>query len=190
MCGNGLRCVALLAVRRGWVEGPTVIVDTAVGPLPATVHTDGLVRALVGEPDVAGAPIHLGGVEVHPITVGNPHGVVFVEDPDDVEVDVLGPLIENDPHFAGGANVEFVAVSGFGSIRARIWERGVGETLASGTGSTAAAYAAVQYRDVETPCAVHLPGGILTIELEGSKAWMIGPANVVYHGKMEPDQLT
>jgi len=181
MCGNGLRCVAKLAVHRGWV-GHAMLVDTAVGPLPATVLDDGNVRALVGEPDVAGAPLMIGGTEVHPISVGNPHAVVFVDDPDAVDVATVGAAIERDEHFPHRANVEFVAVTGLTSVRARVWERGVGETLASGTGSTAAAYAAVQYRDVEAPCAVHLPGGVLTIDLEGVEAWMEGPATIVFDG--------
>ena len=145
---------------------------------------DGTVRALVGTPEVVGAPANVAGVDVHRIAVGNPHAVVFVDDPDTVPVGDLGPAIENDPLFPNRANVEFVAISGLGSVRARIWERGVGETMASGTGATAAAYGAIQYHDVEAPVAVHLPGGILTIELEGSEAWMRGPANVVYEGRL------
>lgn len=185
MCGNGLRCVAALAVRRNWVAGHSMFVDTAVGPLPAVVNEDGTVRALVGEPEITDAPFSIGGVEVHPVGVGNPHAVVFVDDPDEVDVASLGPEIEHEARFPNRANVEFVAVTGLGSIRARIWERGVGETLASGTGATAAAYAAVQYLDVEAPCVVHLPGGALTIDLEGIEAWMVGPANLVYEGRID-----
>jgi diaminopimelate epimerase len=182
MCGNGLRCIAALAVQRGWVLGHSMFVETAVGPLPAVVNEDGSVRALVGEPEIADAPFVIAGLEVHPIAVGNPHAVVFVDEPDDVDLATLGPRIERDERFPNRANVEFVTVTGLGSIRARIWERGVGETLASGTGGAAAAYAAIQYQDVEAPCVVHLPGGVLTVDLEGADAWMVGPANVVYEG--------
>ncbi len=184
MCGNGLRCLARLAVLRGWVEGSSLIVDTAVGPMPATVLDDGSVRALVGEPEVTAGPREIAGHAVHPISVGNPHGVVFVDDPETVDLAVVGPQIEHDEFFPDRANVEFVTVEGLASIRARIWERGVGETMASGTGSTAAAYAAIQYREVEAPCTVRVPGGSLTIELEGAQAWMVGPANVVYEGRV------
>ena len=185
MCGNGLRCVVRLAHDRGWLDGTKVMVETAVGDLPAEVRDDGQVRALVGTPDLAGAPMEIAGVRVHPVAVGNPHAVVFVDDPDDVDVAVVGPRIETDDHFPHRANVEFVAVSGMSGIRMRVWERGVGETLASGTGATAAAYAAVQYRDVEAPVRVELPGGVLTIELEGSEAWMVGPAVSVFTGRLE-----
>ncbi len=184
MCGNGLRCLARLAVLRGWVDGDSLTIDTAVGPMPATVLDDGTVRALVGEAEVAGGPMDIADHRVYPIRVGNPHGVVFVDDPDTVDVAAIGSRIEHDAAFPDRANVEFVAVEGLGRIRARIWERGVGETMASGTGSTAAAYAAIQYRDVETPCVVMLPGGRLTIELEGSRAWMVGPAAVVFEGRV------
>jgi diaminopimelate epimerase len=184
MCGNGLRCLARLAVLRGWVDGASLVVDTAIGPMPATVFDDGSVRALVGEPEVVTGPIEIAGHLVHPINVGNPHAVVFVDDPEAVDVAAVGPRIERDETFPDRANVEFVAVEGMGHIRARIWERGVGETMASGTGATAAAYAAIQYRDVEAPCAVTLPGGTLAIELEGAQAWMVGPANVVFEGRL------
>ena len=123
-------------------------------------------------------------MHVHPISVGNPHAVVFVDDPAEIDRATVGPRIGRDPYFTDRANVEFVAIEGLGTIRARIWERGVGETPASGTGCTAAAYAAIQYRDVEAPCVVHVPGGTMAIELEGPQAWMIGPANVVYEGTL------
>ena len=184
MCGNGLRCLARLAVMRQWIDGSSMIVETASGPLPATVLADGTVRALVGTPEIAGAPIEIGGMRVHRVAVGNPHAVVFVDDPEVVDVATLGPLIETDDHFPRRTNVEFVAVAGLEHIRMRIWERGVGETLASGTGATSAAFAAVQYRDVEAPVQVDLPGGRLAIELEGAEAWMVGPAHVVYEGRI------
>jgi diaminopimelate epimerase len=185
MCGNGLRCLVRLAHDRGWLGGRHVIVETAAGDLPAEVLEDGLVRALVGEPEVAETPFDLAGVRVHPVRVGNPHAVVFVDDPVSVDVTGLGPRIERDDAFPNRTNVEFVAVTGLDRIVMRIWERGVGETLASGTGATAAAYGAVQFQDVEPPVRVELPGGVLTIELEGARAWMVGPANVVYEGRIE-----
>lgn len=184
MCGNGLRCLVRLAHDRGWLGGRSVVVETAAGDLPAELRDDGLVRALVGEPEVAAAPFDLAGVRIHPVRVGNPHAVVFVDDPGTVDLAGLGPRIERDDAFPDRANVEFVAVTGLERIAMRIWERGVGETLASGTGATAAAYAAVQFHDVEPPVRVELPGGVLTIELEGAQAWMVGPGNRVYDGRI------
>lgn len=186
MCGNGLRCLAKLAVARGWVEPHDITIATAMGDLPAQVLADGTVRALVGSPVVSGPPAERAGVAtVHPISVGNPHAVVFVADPDATDVENLGPLIESDELFPDQTNVEFVTIEGPDRIRMRIWERGVGETMASGTGATAAAFAAVTYRDVTAPVTVSLRGGRLVVEFENGAAWMIGPANVVFNGRVD-----
>lgn len=184
MCGNGLRCLAALAVGRGWVDRPVLMVATDAGLLPAEVLGDGRVRARVGEPSTAGHPFLLGGLLIHPVTVGNPHAVLFVDDPEGAPVVTIGPEIERLERFPSGANVEFVAVTGPDTIAMRIWERGVGETMASGTGAAAAAYAAGRYRDVVSPVRVSLPGGEMVIEFSEGAAWTIGPANVVYEGRL------
>ena len=185
ICGNGLRCVARLAVERGWVDGSDVVVVTAVGPHPATVNPDGTVRALVGRP-VKGRVERLtvAGVDVHPLSVGNPHAVRFVPDPAEAPVAELGRVIATDPMFPSGTNVEFVTVDSADTIRMRIWERGVGETPGSGTGATAAVFAAQQYCDGGNDVVVSLPGGHLRIELAGDEAWMTGAANIVFSGAL------
>lgn len=184
MCGNGLRCLARLAFDRGWLAGRDVVVETAAGDLPATVREDGLVRALVGRPHLVGEPFDFRGVRAHPIGVGNPHAVVFVVDIDEVPVGDLGPALERHDAFPDRSNVEFVEIIDEGHVAVRIWERGVGETQASGTGATAAAYAATVYEGVGSPIAVTLPGGLLTIELEDGAAWMTGPGRVVFEGSV------
>jgi len=183
MCGNGLRCVAMLARRRGWVNDGPMEIETAVGPLGAEVLDNGLVRALTGHPKKGAVDsIDVAGVTVRPVTVGNPHAVVFVDDPLTAEVQELGPRIERDPSFPEGTNVEFVKVESGSRIRMRIWERGVGETMASGTGATAAAFAAALYQGTQSPVEVLLPGGILVVELVDAEAWVTGPGNFVYSG--------
>ncbi len=186
MCGNGLRCVALHAYDRGWVNTNEFMVETAMGDMPAQVLAGGLVRALVGEPQLTGPPIEFEDVMLHPVGVGNPHAVIFVDDPADAAVDVLGPRVEMDSRFPHRTNVEFVTTRGSDAIEMRIWERGVGETMASGTGATAGAFAAVNYRGVTAPVTVAVPGGELVIEFDGAKAWMVGPATAVYTGTIEP----
>ena len=184
MCGNGLRCLARLAVNRGWVTSNEMVVETAAGDLPATVRPDGLVRALVGTPRLAGDPFEAGGVLVHPVRVGNPHAVVFVDDADGAPVDVLGPILEHHETFPDRANVEFVQPLDRASIRMRVWERGVGETMASGTGATAAAFAAMTYREAGSAVSVDLRGGELRIDIVDGLAWMTGPGRAVFTGTL------
>ena len=107
-------------------------------------------------------------------------------DPDVLEpVADLGPRIEHHSRFPQRANVEFVAPVEAGRIRMRIWERGVGETPASGTGATSAAFAALRYRNVAAPVRVGLPGGEMVIDFDGDQAWMTGPGRIVYEGVIE-----
>lgn len=185
MCGNGLRCIARLAVQRGWVDNEPMEIETAVGPLGAEVLEDGRVRALMGHPKRGDVDsLEVAGVSVRPVSVGNPHAVLFVDDPFLADVAELGPQIERDPLFPNGTNVEFVKVESGSRIRMRIWERGVGETMASGTGATAAAYAAALYEGAQSPIEVLLAGGSLTVELVDDEAWVTGPANFVFTGSV------
>ena len=184
MCGNGLRCVAKLGYQRGWVSSPRFVVETAVGDHEVTVYDD-FVRAFVGKtfPFRTGT-LNVAGHEVHPFAVGNPHAVMFVDDVDEAPVDSVGPEIENDAMFPNRTNVEFVQLMDDGSIRARVWERGVGETPASGTGATASAYVAHTVGGFAIPIAVELPGGTLIITFDDEGAWMEGPAEIVFSGTL------
>ncbi len=185
MSGNGLRCVARLAYDRGWVTSRRFIVETAVGDHEVTVK-DGSVVGFVGVPNpFRTGTLTVGNHEVHPFAIGNPHAVLLVDDVDEAPVATVGPEIENDPLFPNRTNVEFVEVLEEGGIKARIWERGVGETRASGTGATAAAYIAHTIAAVEIPVTVYLPGGTLTITFDDAGAWMEGPAQVVYAGTLD-----
>jgi diaminopimelate epimerase len=111
----------------------------------------------------------IAGLDVIPVSVGNPHAVV-VGDPDDVPL--IGPLLETHPRFPQRTNVQVVRVERPGEVTARVWERGVGETAASGT--SAVAVAAATHEDGEV--VVHFPGGDLRVRLEGRSAWLTGPA--------------
>lgn len=186
MCGNGLRCVARLAHQRGWVNDGPMEIETAVGPLGAELLDTGLVRALMGYPKPGAVEsIDVAGVTVRPVSVGNPHAVLFVDDPLMAAVGELGPRIERDPQFPEGTNVEFVKVETGSRIRMRIWERGVGETMASGTGATAAAFASALYQGSQSPVEVLFPGGTLVVELVGAEAWVTGPGNFVFSGTVD-----
>lgn len=186
MCGNGLRCVALIAVESGMVPGSALVVRSAVGDHPATVLPGGIVRAFVGEPHAFRTEeLNVSGHTVRPIGVGNPHAVLFIDDVDAADVPGMGSVIEHDAIFPDGANVEFVELGEGSRIKVRVWERGVGETLASGTGATAAAFSAKETVQLGDSVTVELPGGELLIEFDDAGAWMTGPASIVFRGSFD-----
>ncbi len=186
MCGNGLRCVALIAVEHGIVDGPSLTVRSAVTDHPATVSPDGIVRAFVGVPHAFRTEeLLVAGHSVRPVGVGNPHAVLFVDDVDEAAVEEIGSTIERDAIFPDGSNVEFVELEENDRIKVRVWERGVGETQASGTGSAAAAFAGRAAHDLGDAVTVALPGGELLIEFDEAGAWMTGPAAIVYRGTFD-----
>jgi diaminopimelate epimerase len=182
MCGNGLRCVARLAWMRGMVPAPDFVVETPVGDRPVAVRPDGTVRALLGAVSTEGNATEVLGALIHPVTMDNPHAVLWVDDPAHAPVDTLGPQLEADA--PNGVNVEFATVVAPDRIRLRVWERGVGETLACGTGAAATAYLAHFQGVVGSRVTVELPGGELVVDLDGNQAWIEGPAEVVFEGSV------
>lgn len=181
MCGNGLRCVARLAHDRGWVTADVFTVETAVGAREARIGPQTTVQ--VGVPEgLEQGPVEIAGVVAQRVDVGNPHAVVFVEDPADLAVDDLGSRLGTDALFPNGANIEFAAVRGENLIELRVWERGVGETLACGSGAAAAVAVAHGLGRVGPTATVRLPGGDLVVTLDERGAWLTGPANYVFEG--------
>ncbi len=185
MCGNGLRCVARYAVDRGWTDGGTFVVETPVGPRQAMVDGDDITVEL-GPFELAGSSVIVGGLELVSVSVGNPHAVTMVTDPAEAPVSEQGRVIEHHHLFPAGTNVEFASVRDPETIQLRVWERGVGETLACGSGAAAAVAVARQRGEVGDRVTVQLPGGSLLVELRGGDAWLTGPANTVYRGTL-PD---
>lgn len=177
MCGNGLRCAARYAYDRGWVGTPEFVVETAVGPRRVRVG-DGMVEAELGPIRVTGEAAH-DGHRLTLVEVGNPHAVVFVDDPLQVDVSRLGSSIESG--FPGGLNVEFVHVAPDG-LAMRVWERGVGETMACGTGM-AAAVAAARQEDGRA-VRVTVPGGTGSVTIRDGVAWITGPAEYSFRGSV------
>lgn len=186
MCGNGLRCVARFAYDREWTDGREFVVSTAAGDLPVRILRNG-VRAFLGRPVPGVAPsMDIEGLHVLPLDMGNPHAVVLVEDTAAAPVGSLGPIVEHDEAFPDRTNVEFVAVKGRHTIQVRTWERGVGETLACGTGAAAAAVIAHREGLIDANTTVELLGGELHIEVGDAGVWSEGPANYVFEGTI-PD---
>ena len=166
MSGNGTRIAGAWLMERTGHDVATV----RVGPrsVPVRRTDDGLYESELGEV-VVGARETVEGIEFTPVDVGNPHAVVL-DDP--ARLDELGPLLETHPHFPNRTNVQVARLDGPGEVTARVWERGVGETTASG--SSAVAVAAATHGDGEV--LVHFPGGDLRVRLRDGRASLTGPA--------------
>lgn len=180
MCGNGLRCVARYAYDVGWASGPTFSIRTPAGVRGVRVG-DSLVEAEMGRPTVQGTRTLQGGDYVL-VDMGNPHAVRFVDDPASADVAGIGSGLQTE--FSNGANVEFVARHGPG-VSMRVWERGVGETLACGTGMAAVAAVASERFGLNSPVEVSVPGGQASVDIRDGVAWIIGPAEYSFRGSVE-----
>lgn len=166
LSGNGTRIAARWLASRTGAE--RVVVRTGTRRVTARMLAADDVETAMGPVEVA-PPQLVAGVEVVRVRVGNPHAVVRA---DPGELEQLGPLLVDDPAFPEGTNVEVVRVDACGEVTARVWERGVGETAASGTGAIAAAAATHDAGEVT----VHFPGGDLLVRLDGGVAILTGPA--------------
>ena len=169
MSGNGTRIAA------AWLMSRTGSSEARVHVGPRTVAVrrteDGLYESELGPVEV-GAPELVDGIELVAVSVGNPHAVV-TGDPS--RIGELGPLLEVHPRFPERTNVQVARIERPGEVTARVWERGVGETAASGT--SAVAVAAATHGDGEV--VVHFPGGDLRVRLAGGRAWLTGPAEPI-----------
>jgi diaminopimelate epimerase len=168
MSGNGARIAAAWLARK--TGTPDVTLRVGERDVSATVAGDDVtleVRGVeVGEPEA------IDGIEFTPVSVGNPHAVVR-HDPADIRR--LGPRIENHPRFPQRTNVQLVRVEGEHDLTVAVWERGAGETTASGTSAIAAAAAAIANGWCTSPITVHMPGGDLLVELDSDRARLTGP---------------
>ncbi|MBW3618890.1 MAG: diaminopimelate epimerase [Actinobacteria bacterium] len=211
MCGNGVRVVAKHVVDHGLVtpRGDTVVVGTRAGDKPVTVHRgpDGLVAAvtvdmgppildptdvpfLAEDPGAVSEPFPIGDttLEVSAVSMGNPHAVTVVDDVTTAPVRSLGPAVEVDGRFPKHTNVEFAEVVSDHEVRLRVWERGVGETAACGTGACATVVALQRRGLVGTAVDVHLPGGVLAVRYDPQthpSVHMTGPAVEVGSGTLD-----
>jgi diaminopimelate epimerase len=202
-CGNGIRCFAKYVYERGKTTKTDFVIETLGGPNRVQLKTeDGrvvAVRSNMGKPRFDRAEIPMIGpagrvieevleladttVKVTCVNVGNPHAVVFVEDATKVPLEKLGPQIENHPKFPQRTNVEFVNVLDRQNIVMRIWERGSGVTMASGSGACGAALASMITDRTDRRVNVHLVYGALAIEWAGDGfVYQEGPAAEVYIG--------
>jgi diaminopimelate epimerase len=199
MCGNGVRVVGKYLGDRGHVAGAFDL-ETRAGVKHLELHVDdrGLVDRVtvdMGSPELEedDRKLDVDGrvVTATCLSMGNPHAVVFVDDVDAAPVTTLGPLLERHPAFPAGTNVEFAQVTGGDvHLRQRTWERGVGETLACGTGACAVAVAATVRGLAGGPLTIQLRGGRLELDwTPGGTVRMTGPAREVASGTLAPDLL-
>ncbi len=166
MSGNGTRIAAAWHMSRTGSAQARVHVGSRTVAVRRT--DDGLYESELGLVQVEATEV-VDGVELTPVSVGNPHAVV-VGDPE--RIGELGPRLEGHPRFPERTNVQVARVDRSGEVTARVWERGVGETTASGTSAVAVAAATHGDGDV----LVHFPGGDLRVRLAGGRAWLTGPA--------------
>jgi diaminopimelate epimerase len=200
-CGNGVRCLVAWLARDGAVARGRVQLDGPAGPVECEIAADGRVRVAMGVPRFdpaavpfdapADAPLHaveIDGqrVELGVASMGNPHAVLEVADTATAPVATLGPCLERHARFPQRANVGFAQVLAHDAIRLRVFERGVGETLACGSGACAAVAVLARRGRVGTRVAVTLPGGTLDIEWAGagSPIVMSGPTAFVFDAQI------
>jgi diaminopimelate epimerase len=210
MCGNGIRCVAKYVYDHGIRRNKTLRIEsggrTRTLELETTNNLVEQVRVDMGEPvlipeqiptklrspkglehPVVDLPLSVAGREVRvtAVSMGNPHCVVFVDEPTDEWVLGVGPKLEVDSHFPKKVNVEFVTVLSEREAQQRTWERGSGETLACGTGACAVCVAGVLTDRTGREVKIHLRGGDLSIEWKESDnhVYMTGPAVEVFSGE-------
>lgn len=210
MCGNGLRCLAKYLYDRGHTSKESFKIETLAGIKKVDLLFDEskVVGAKVemGSPSFAPQDVPIlvkdakevvdypiktekGSFEVNALSVGNPHCVVFVENVEKVPLRSWGYQLESHPLFPEKTNVEFVQVVNKQEIKMRVWERGVGETLACGTGACAAVVAAAKKGLVSETSIVKVAGGELVVEWRGVKLFLAGPAEEVFVGFLNADFL-
>ncbi len=197
-CGNGVRCVAsYLANRPG--HPPEFTLQSPAGPIDARVDDDGLVAVSMGRPEFEPAAIPFDAeqradryeldvdglrYDVSVVSMGNPHCVLLVDDVETAPVETLGPHIETHPRFPEKANVGFLRIGGRDRIDLRVFERGVGETAACGTGACAAVVAGQRLGLLDDTVNVRLPGGQLVVSWRGGSepVWLTGNAETISEG--------
>ena len=198
-CGNGARCIAHWLVLRKIANTPTFAMDSPAGLIQVS-HVDGLYTLAMGQPFFAPDDIPLVAeqasltyqlpfegqiIEFSAVSMGNPHAVIRVENCFDAPVQRWAKFVQAAKVFPEGVNVGFAEVVTRQHIRLRVYERGVGETLACGSGACAAAVSLMRLGLVDRQLDAHLPGGVLRIQWDSDDAevLMTGPAKLVYEGE-------
>ncbi len=212
-CGNGSRCFARFVHDKGLTTKDRIRVQTMKGVIEPRLNADGRVTVDMGAPvfALADIPFDASGLTLQPmnawgnwplalvdiaqtapllvaaVSMGNPHAVTLVDNVDTAAVATLGPAVQASPRFPQGVNVGFLQVVDRSHVRLRVFERGVGETLACGTGACAAIVAGIRLGLLDASVEVQTRGGVLSIAWAGGDAsvFMTGPATTVFHGEID-----
>ena len=195
MCGNGIRCVGKYVYDKGYTDKKLLSIETLSGVKYLTLQVaGGKVKTVTVDMGQAKAEkpmtltVDCETVSIIPVSVGNPHAVIFVDDIKTAPLTTLGPKIEHHTDFPDGVNVEFVKVLGVDKLRMRVWERGSGVTMACGTGVCASVMAAIAAKHCyyDETVSVLLDGGTLKIQISpDNTVQMTGPADTIYEGETE-----
>lgn len=207
MCGNGIRCVGKYVYDKGLTDKKKLTIETLSGikeldltvvngkvtlvtvnmgspiTMPSLIPVISEKEILVKEPIIVGGKNY----EITCVSMGNPHAIVFVQDPANVEIEKIGPLFDFHEIFPERVNTEFVSIIDRNHINMRVWERGSGETLACGTGACASVMACILNELTDNEVTVNLIGGELIIRYEEQQntIFMTGPAVEVFTGDIE-----
>mgnify|MGYP000870124515 FL=1 len=212
-CGNGSRCFARFVHDKGLTTKDRIRVQTMKGVIEPRLNADGRVTVDMGPPvftpadipfDDSGLTLQSMGLWgnwplaltdaapaapllVATVSMGNPHAVTLVDNVDTAAVATLGPAVQASPRFPQGVNVGFLQVVDRSQVRLRVFERGVGETLACGTGACAAVVAGIRLGLLDASVDVQTRGGVLTIAWAGlgQSVFMTGPATTVFQGEID-----
>jgi diaminopimelate epimerase len=212
-CGNGSRAFVKFVAEKGLTDQRSITVETKAGVIAPRLEADGSITVDMGAPVLEPARVpfdaeglqgvaqgadtlwplvlELGGAKesvlISVVSMGNPHAVQIVDDVDTAPVELTGPLIEHHARFPNRVNAGFMQVIDRRHVKLRVFERGVGETLACGTGACAAAVAGIRRGLLDSPVRIDARGGQLAISWagEGQPVWLTGPAVTVFEGEME-----
>lgn len=199
-CGNGARCFGQFVRRIGLTDKQVIRVETLAGVFTLHVRDDVNVTVEMGAPEFLSEKIpfsersennsylfemHGKQIEFSVVSMGNPHAVIFVDDVDSADVKEIGSRLEIDERFPKRTNVQFVQVINRQNIKQRIFERGAGETMASGSGACAAAAVAQQKNKVDETVQISMPGGTLEIHSDNNGCLlMTGPTEFSFEGSI------
>jgi len=204
-CGNGARCFAKFVRDEGLTNHDQILVYTGDRSIQLEIKDEWQVVVDMGEPvfepmlipfkaaeksDTYELEVEGENIEIFVVSFGNPHAVLLVDDITTAPLERLGPIIEQHPRFPKRTNVEFVCPVTRSRIQVRVWERGVGETLACGSGASAAAVACHRLGQIDEEIEVELPGGIAQVKWSGQGSLFLrGPATTVYKGQIDLSEM-